>query len=93
MNPVALPSTQYPEELQISGFDDIHTQDAKYRLIFALTNVNSVYACCEKVFRPNLRGNLVVVLRNNDGCIIERLKEAKRLGIKMEVRWFQLRST
>ncbi len=52
--------------------------------MFALADVNSFYASCEKVFRPDLRGKPVVVLSNNDGCVIARSAEAKLLGIKME---------
>ncbi|HEL8025919.1 TPA: Y-family DNA polymerase [Escherichia coli] len=58
----------------------------------ALADVNSFYTSCEKVFRPDLRNKPVVVLSNNDGCIIARSPEAKRLGIKMGVPWFQLKS-
>ncbi|HGG6551936.1 TPA: Y-family DNA polymerase [Salmonella enterica subsp. enterica serovar Muenchen] len=61
--------------------------------MFALADVNSFYASCEKVFRPDLRNTPVVVLSNNDGCIIARSKEAKQLGIKMGVPWFQLKTT
>ncbi|EEE1598491.1 Y-family DNA polymerase [Salmonella enterica] len=60
--------------------------------MFALADVNSFYASCEKVFRPDLRDRPVVVLSNNDGCVIARSVEAKRLGIKMGVPWFQLKS-
>lgn len=59
--------------------------------MFALADVNSFYASCEKVFRPDLRGKPVVVLSNNDGCVIARSAEAKRLGIKMGPPWFQLK--
>ncbi|EAW0946218.1 Y-family DNA polymerase [Salmonella enterica] len=61
--------------------------------MFALADVNSFYASCEKVFRPDLRDKAVVVLSNNDGCVIARSKEAKLLGIKMGVPWFQLKNT
>ena len=60
--------------------------------MFALADVNSFYASCEKVFRPDLRNRPVVVLSNNDGCVIARSAEARRLGIKMGVPWFQLRT-
>ncbi|WP_300002245.1 Y-family DNA polymerase [uncultured Cedecea sp.] len=60
--------------------------------MFALADVNSFYASCEKVFRPDLRDKPVIILSNNDGCVIARSKEAKRLGIKMGVPWFQLKS-
>lgn len=60
--------------------------------MFALADVNSFYASCEKVFRPDLRNRPVVVLSNNDGCVIARSAEAKRLGIKMGVPWFQLKT-
>lgn len=61
--------------------------------MFALADVNSFYASCEKVFRPDLRNRPVVVLSNNDGCVIARSAEAKRLGIKMGIPWFQLKTT
>ena len=60
--------------------------------MFALADVNSFYASCEKVFRPDLRDKPVVVLSNNDGCVIARSKEAKRLGIQMGIPWFQLKA-
>lgn len=60
--------------------------------MFALADVNSFYASCEKVFRPDLRSKAVVILSNNDGCVIARSAEAKLLGIKMGVPWFQLKT-
>ncbi|HFE3442936.1 TPA: translesion error-prone DNA polymerase V subunit UmuC [Klebsiella aerogenes] len=59
--------------------------------MFALADVNSFFASCEQNFRPDLRGKPVVVLSNNDGNVIARSKEAKALGIRMGVPWFQLR--
>jgi DNA polymerase V len=55
----------------------------KMEKVFALVDCNSFYASCEKVFNPKLEGKAVVVLSNNDGCIIARSKEAKEAGIKM----------
>ncbi|MEH6633432.1 MAG: Y-family DNA polymerase [Halopseudomonas aestusnigri] len=49
----------------------------------ALVDVNNFYASCERVFRPDLEGLSIVVLSNNDGCIIARSQEAKDLGFKM----------
>ncbi len=49
--------------------------------MMALVDCNSCYASCEQVFRPDLRGKPVVVLSNNDGCIIARTREAKAIGI------------
>ena len=49
--------------------------------MFALVDCNSFYASCEQIFRPDLRNKPVIVLSNNDGCIIARSKEAKALGI------------
>jgi DNA polymerase V len=59
--------------------------------IIALVDCNSFYASCEQVFNPKLRGKPVVVLSNNDGCIVARSKEAKALGIKMGVPAFKIR--
>lgn len=60
--------------------------------MFGLADVNSFYASCEALFRPDLRGKPVVVLSNNDGCVIARSAGAKTLGIKMGVPWFQIRT-
>ncbi len=49
--------------------------------IFALADCNSFYASCERVFDPSLAGRPVIVLSNNDGCVIARTAEAKALGI------------
>lgn len=51
--------------------------------MFALADANNFYASCETVFRPDLRGKPICVVSNNDGCVIARSVEAKRLGIKM----------
>ena len=59
--------------------------------VFALVDCNNFYASCEKLFRPDLVDKPVVVLSNNDGCIIARSKEAKKLGIKMGLPVFQVR--
>lgn len=61
--------------------------------MYALVDVNSFYASCETVFRPDLRGKPIVVLSNNDGCIISLSKEAKKLGIKMGAPYFKQRET
>lgn len=59
--------------------------------MFALVDANSFYASCERVFRPDLEGRPVVVLSNNDGCIIARSKEAKALGIDMGEPFFKIK--
>ncbi len=51
--------------------------------MFALVDCNNFYVSCERVFAPHLEGKPVVVLSNNDGCIVARSNEAKALGIKM----------
>ena len=53
--------------------------------IFALVDCNNFYASCERVFNPKLEGNPVIVLSNNDGCVVARSNEAKAIGIKMGV--------
>jgi DNA polymerase V len=54
---------------------------------FALVDCNNFYVSCERVFQPDLRGKPVVVLSNNDGCVIARSNEAKALGIEMGAPW------
>lgn len=51
--------------------------------MFALADANNFYASCETLFRPDLRGKPLVVVSNNDGCVIARSAEAKKMGIKM----------
>ncbi|MBP5852307.1 MULTISPECIES: Y-family DNA polymerase [Citrobacter] len=57
--------------------------------MFALVDVNSFYASCETAFRPDLKGRPVVVLSNNDGCVIARNAEAKTVGVKMGDPYFK----
>ena len=57
----------------------------------ALIDCNSFYASCERIFKPKLLGKPIVVLSNNDGCIITRSKEAKLLGIKMGEPYFKVK--
>lgn len=58
--------------------------------MYALIDCNNFYASCEQVFQPALRGKPVVVLSNNDGCIVARSREAKALGLKMGQPVFQV---
>lgn len=60
--------------------------------MIALVDCNSFYASCERVFNPKLVGKPVIVLSNNDGCVIARTREAKALGIKMGVPFFEVKS-
>ncbi|MGB2180149.1 MAG: translesion error-prone DNA polymerase V subunit UmuC [Porticoccaceae bacterium] len=60
--------------------------------VFALVDCNNFYASCEKLFRPDLANTPVVVLSNNDGCVVARSKEAKALGIKMGIPIFKIQS-
>lgn len=59
---------------------------------FALVDGNNFYVSCERVFNPKLVGRPVIVLSNNDGCVVSRSDEAKALGVKMGTPWFQLRT-
>ena len=51
--------------------------------MYALVDCNNFYASCERAFRPDLNNKPIVVLSNNDGCVIARSREAKELGIPM----------
>jgi DNA polymerase V len=59
--------------------------------VFALVDCNNFYASCEKLFDPKLKDRPVVVLSNNDGCVVARSAEVKALGIPMGVPWFKLK--
>src|SRR5262245_46717666 len=56
----------------------------------ALIDANNFYCSCERVFNPKLWGRPLIVLSNNDGCIVSRSNEAKALGIRMGVPVFQI---
>lgn len=60
------------------------------RLHLALVDVNNFYVSCERAFDPRLERRPVVVLSNNDGCVVARSEEAKRAGIKTGTPWFQV---
>lgn len=57
----------------------------------ALVDCNNFFVSCERVFRPDLEGKPVVVLSNNDGCVVSRSQEVKDLGMKMAVPWYQMK--
>ena len=59
--------------------------------LFGLADCNNFFCSCERVFHPELRNVPVVVLSNNDGCVIARSEESKRLGLKMGVPLYQVR--
>jgi len=59
--------------------------------MIALADCNNFYASCERVFNPKLRNKAIVVLSNNDGCVIARSNEAKALGIKMGEPTFKIK--
>lgn len=59
--------------------------------MYGLVDCNNFYASCERVFNPSLNGKPVVVLSNNDGCVIARSNEAKALGIKMGIPAYQIK--
>ncbi len=58
--------------------------------MYALVDCNNFYVSCERVFAPHLNNKPVIVLSNNDGCVVSRSQEAKALGIKMAVPAFEI---
>ena len=59
--------------------------------MIGLCDCNSFYASCEALFRPDLRGRGIVVLSNNDGCVVTANREAKERGIKRGDNWFEIK--
>ncbi len=59
--------------------------------MFALVDCNNFFVSCERVFQPQLEGKAVVVLSNNDGCVVSRSNEAKAMGIKMCTPFYQVK--
>ena len=58
--------------------------------MYGIVDCDNAYVSCERVFRPDLEGKIVVVLSNNDGCVVARSNEAKALGIKEGTPYFKL---
>ena len=59
--------------------------------MYALVDCNNFYASCERVFQPKLNGKPVVILSNNDGCVISRSNEAKAVGVPMGAPLFKIK--
>ena len=59
-------------------------------MMYCILDCDNCYCSCEKVFRPDLEGQPIVVLSNNDGCVVARSNEAKAMGIKAGTPYFQL---
>ena len=59
--------------------------------MYALVDCNNFFVSCERVFRPDLEGKAVVVLSNNDGCVVSRSNEAKAMGIPMGVPFYKVK--
>ena len=60
-------------------------------MMYAIVDCDNCFVSCERVFQPDLKGKPVVVLSNNDGCVVARSNEAKALGIKMGVPIYQIK--
>ena len=58
--------------------------------MYGIIDCDNCYVSCERVFRPDLNGKPVIVLSNNDGCVVARSNEAKRMGVKAGVPFYQL---
>ncbi len=59
--------------------------------LYAVIDCDNCFVSCERVFRPDLEGRIVVVLSNNDGCVVARSSEAKAAGIKMGIPYYQMK--
>ena len=68
----------------------LYTKCNKKKII-ALVDCNSFYVSCERLFNPKIKNVPVVVLSNNDGCVISRSTEAKQIGIKMGEPYFKVK--
>lgn len=60
-------------------------------MLYAICDCDNCFVSCERVFNPGLEGKPIVVLSNNDGCVVARSREAKMLGIRMGLPYYQLR--
>ena len=72
------------------GSSYVHNSQNTAPAMIGVVDCNNFYVSCERVFQPQLRGKAVAVLSNNDGCVITRSNEAKALGVKMGVPYYQI---
>lgn len=93
-SPLFSPSQRTLGRAQGNQTDDNNDKSSSqtHRTQIILADANSFFAACERVFDPKLRGKPVVVLSNNDGCVVARSAEAKPL-IPMGVPWYQVKET
>jgi DNA polymerase V len=68
-----------------------YTSYSRKKNTIALIDCNSFYVSCERLFNPKIINKPVVVLSNNDGCVISRSTEAKKIGIKMGEPYFKVK--
>ncbi len=78
-------STISPIQNNLSAASSIHTVE---KTMYAIVDCNNFYCSCERLFKPEIANKPVVVLSNNDGCIISRSDEAKLLGVEMAGPYF-----
>lgn len=86
------PSFRYDKDVFPTALPVKKMDNSRHRKIFGLIDCNNFYASCERLFRPDLAGRPLVVLSNNDGCIVARSNEAKALGIGMGTPYFKHKS-
>lgn len=79
------------DDFLYSPFSRIKFHFSQIMQLYGLADCNNFYCSCERVFHPDLVGKPVVVLSNNDGCVIARSEEAKRLGISMGAAFYQVK--
>lgn len=68
-----------------------YLDNKKSRSVFCLIDVNNMYVSCERLFRPDLDHIPMVVLSNNDGCVVARSPEVRKMGVPMGIPWFQIK--
>lgn len=78
------------EETVTTESDD-DTDEAVYHHVYLLVDCNNFFASCERLFRPDLEGKPILVLSNNDGCVVARSYETKALGIPMGIPVFKIK--
>ena len=82
-------SGESDQELQITPLNSqLSTLHSK---VYALVDCDNFFCSCERVFRPDLEGVPLVVLSNNDGCVVARSKEAKKIGVPMGLPYYQMK--
>ena len=89
---LVIASIRHLHSLWDGTMDYLDPATHRFEQVYLLVDCNNFFCSCERLFRPDLEGRPLLVLSNNDGCVIARSQEAKDLGIPMGIAVFKIKN-